>query len=146
MDAADAERGVRLHPASLQQGGGSVMAYACRFAAPAGLPMNCCKTSANLCTYFILGLAGEVRSQFNWEDLPQTLAGAIRLALDFEATGPPGPAPLRRVAPRESSLLRWNPLWRVQRTLPNPIPTIYGPEPPGVREFVVPSAIGGITL
>ena len=108
MDATDAERDDRLHPASLRQGGGSVIIR--RFVALAGLPMNCCESAANLSTCFILGLAGEVCSLFDWGDLPQTLAGAIRLALDFEAMGHLGPASLWRVAPRESSLVSWVPI------------------------------------
>ena len=54
---------------------------------PHHLPINYCETQATLCTCFVLGLAGEVRSQFDWGDLPMTLAGAICLALDFEASG-----------------------------------------------------------
>ena len=87
------------------------MAYAHRFVALARLPMNCCETSATLCTSFILGLAGEVCSQFDWEDLPQD-PGWRRSTWPWtsEATGPPGPAPLQWVAPRESSLVRWVPI------------------------------------
>ena len=104
------KHGCRLHAGSLRQGGGSVLAYARHFVALAGFPINCCKTPATLCTCFVLGLAGKVRSQFDRGDLPKTLAGAILLALDFEAMGPPGLAPLRRVPPRESSLVRWVPI------------------------------------
>ena len=109
MDAANAERDDCLHPGALWQGSGLVLGYARSFVALARLPINCCETPATFCTCFILGLAGEVRSQFNWGDLPQTLAEAIHLALDFKATGPPELAPLWQVAPRES-LVRLHPI------------------------------------
>ena len=136
MDAADAERDDRLHPGALRQGSGSILADALRFVALARLSINCCETLATLYTCFILDLAGQVRSQFNWGDLPQTLAEAIHLALDFEATAPPEPAPLWRVVPRESSLVRLDPISsgpRHQFSAPSQIPS-------------PPSRVGCITL
>ena len=135
MNAADAAQADRLHPGALLQGK-KCMLYAHGFMTLAKLPMNCCETLITLRTCFVLSLARDIRSRFDWQNLPQTLEEVIDLALDFEATGSLEQVPPKQTAPKESPRLELNPTsaglrdwFSVPSLIPSPPIRVRAPAP-----------------